>query len=340
MKPLVSILIPAFNDERWIARAIESALAQTWPRKEIIVVDDGSTDATPRVASRVGSTRVKVVTRPHLGAAAARNEAFRLSQGDYIQWLDADDLLAPDKIEQQLAALDARSGPSTLFSSAWGQFIYNPARARFRPTALWGDLSPFVWLLRKMESNLHMQTATWLVSRRLTDAAGPWDERLSTDDDGEYFCRVLMKSDAVRFVPQARVFYRMPDATRLSAIGLSSTKMDSQFRSTRLHIEYLRSFEDNETVRYACLMYLQRRLVDVSPDRRDIFEQAHQLALELGGRLQVPRVSWKYSIVEALLGRRAALRARIVVPQVRWSLARLGAMTVSHLTQWIRRPRT
>ena len=151
---------------------------------------------------------------------------------------------------------------------------------------------------------------------------------------------MVVTIDAVRFVPQARVFYRMPDATRLSAIGLSSTKMDSQFRSTRLHIEYLRSFEDNETVRYACLMYLQRRLVDVSPDRRDIFEQAHQLALELGGRLQVPRVSWKYSIVEALLGRRAALRARIVVPQVRWSLARLGAMTVSHLTQWIRRPRT
>jgi len=140
-------------------------------------------------------------------------------------------------------------------------------------------------------------------------------------------------------VPQAKVFYRMPDATGLSAIGLSSTKMASLFRSTRLHIADLRSFEDSETVRHACLLHLQRRVALVSPDRTDIFEQARQLALELGGHLQVPRAPGKYLVVEALLGRRATHRIRIVLPQVRWSLARLSARTVSHLTQWIRRPR-
>src|SRR6266481_5875279 len=105
MTRLVSILIPAYNAETWIGDTIQSALAQTWPRKEIIVVDDGSKDATAAVARQFASRGVVVVSKENQGAAATRNHAFQLSQGDYIQWLDADDLLAPDKIERQLAAL-------------------------------------------------------------------------------------------------------------------------------------------------------------------------------------------------------------------------------------------
>ena len=108
MKPLVSILIPAYNAERWIADAIRSALAQTWPNKEIIVVDDGSADQTLQVARGFASKSVLVTTQPNRGAAAARNHAFSLGQGDYIQWLDADDLLAPDKVSLQMEALEHR----------------------------------------------------------------------------------------------------------------------------------------------------------------------------------------------------------------------------------------
>src|SRR5438876_760555 len=106
MKPLVSILIPAYNAEEWIADTIRSAIGQTCPRKEIIVVDDGSSDRTAEVAQRFASKEVTVVSIQNQGAAAARNHALRLSQGDYIQWLDADDLLAPDKVERQLALLE------------------------------------------------------------------------------------------------------------------------------------------------------------------------------------------------------------------------------------------
>ncbi len=105
MQPLVSILIPAYNSQEWLADTLESAIAQTWPRKEIIVVDDGSRDHTAEVARRFTSKEVAVVTTKNQGAAAARNHAMRLSQGDYIQWLDADDLLAPEKVERQIAAL-------------------------------------------------------------------------------------------------------------------------------------------------------------------------------------------------------------------------------------------
>ena len=104
MKPLVSILIPAYNAERFLAETIRSALHQSWPHKEIIVVDDGSKDNTLALAQSFASTGVKVVAQPNQGAAAARNHLASLAQGDYLQWLDADDLLSADKIARQVAA--------------------------------------------------------------------------------------------------------------------------------------------------------------------------------------------------------------------------------------------
>ena len=120
-------------------------------------------------------------------AAAARNKAFSLSSGDYIQWLDADDLLAPDKVAAQMQALEECPNGRTVLSASWGYFFHRPSRASFTPTGLWCDLSPLEWLLRKMEHNIYMQTATWLVPRAVAEAAGPWDTRLLGDDDGEYF---------------------------------------------------------------------------------------------------------------------------------------------------------
>lgn len=282
MTPLVSILIPAYNAARWIGEAIESALAQTWPRTEIIVVDDGSTDDTLAVARRYASRQVAVISQPNAGAAAARNTAYARCQGDYIQWLDADDLLAPDKVERQMCVRD-RGTERTLLSCGWGYFMYRKHRAQFTPTALWCDLSPAEWLLRKMGQNLHMQTATWLVSRKLSDAAGPWDTRLATDDDGEYFCRVLLESDGVRFVPESKVFYRISGASRVSYIGTSGRKMESQLHSMQLHIKYLLSLEDSDRSRAACLAYLQTWLMHFYPERPDIVKEAGRIAADLGG---------------------------------------------------------
>src|SRR5216684_2101005 len=129
MKPLVSILIPAYNVEKWIADTILSALSQTWKRKEIIVLDDGSRDQTGAVARHFASQQVVVVSTENQGAAAARNHALQLSQGDYIQWLDADDLLAPDKIERQLAAISEADDRQILLSGPWGYFNYRTRNA-------------------------------------------------------------------------------------------------------------------------------------------------------------------------------------------------------------------
>src|SRR6266436_8160107 len=146
VQPLVSILIPAFNAESWIADTIKSALSQTWPRKEIIIVDDGSKDGTLSIAQRFVSGEVSVVSQPNGGGSAARNRAFALSKGDYIQWLDSDDLLAPDKIARQMEATGQGLSKRTVLSSEWGRFLYRYHRAEFVPTALWSDLSPLEWL--------------------------------------------------------------------------------------------------------------------------------------------------------------------------------------------------
>jgi glycosyltransferase involved in cell wall biosynthesis len=209
VKPLVSILIPAFNSQEWIADTLRLAIAQTWPLKEIIVVDDGSTDQTLAVARQFESDGVRVFAQKNQGAAAARNKAFSLSQGDYIQWLDADDLLAPDKIAKQLGALGESPNKQTLLSGSWGQFMHRYHRTKFIPSALWCDLSPAEWLVRKMSQNLYMQTASWLASCELSEAAGTWDTRPLGDDDGEYFCRVLLASDGVRFVPESKILSRI-----------------------------------------------------------------------------------------------------------------------------------
>jgi len=322
MKPLVSVLIPAFNSQKWLADTIKSALGQTWERKEIIIVDDGSSDQTLAVAKRFASKNVVVVRQDNQGAAAARNRALSLSQGEYIQWLDADDLLAADKIAWQMERVVAERSSRKLLSSAWGHFLYQISRAEFMPTLLWADLSPAEWLRRKMEHNLHMQTATWLVSRELTEAAGPWDTRLSTDDDGEYFCRILLKSDGVIFVPEAKVFYRMSGTSSLSNIGRSSRKMESQFLSMQLHIEYLRSLEQNERVRAACVRYLQNWMIHFYPERLDIVKKAEQMAAELGGQLTVPQLSWKYSWIRAAFGWGLAKRAQVLMPQIRLAFAK------------------
>jgi glycosyltransferase involved in cell wall biosynthesis len=317
-RPLVSILIPAHNAEQWIATAIRSALAQTWNPKEIIVVDDGSSDRTLEVARQYVSEILHVLTQPNQGASAARNYAFSACRGDYIQWLDADDILAPDKVARQMALVEEGLGNRTLLSSEWGKFMYRSSRAHFTPTALWEDLSPVDWLLRKLGRNLYMQTATWLVSRELTVAAGPWDTRLMGDDDGEYFCRILLASDGVRFVTGSRVYYRCFGYTGLSYLGASPAKLTAHWTSMQLHMKYLQSLERSDRVNAACLEYLRNSLIYFYPERQDILAMAESMAAEFGEQLGVPALSWKYSWIRKVIGWRLVKPYQRFMRRTRW----------------------
>jgi glycosyltransferase involved in cell wall biosynthesis len=322
MKPLVSILIPAYNAESCITDTLQSAVAQTWPRKEIIVVDDGSRDRTAELARRFASKGVTVVSTENQGLSAAVNHAFRLSQGDFIQELDADDLLAPDKIERQLSALREGDSRRIILSSPWAYFYYRTRRARFIQNSLCQDLSPVEWLLRKMGEHLHMQNATWLVSRELAEAAGPWDTRLQYDQDGEYFCRVLLASEGTRFVPGTGIYYRLSGRNRISYIGNSDLKKDSLLLSIKLHVKYLRSLEESERVREACLAYLQSWCPDFYPERPDILAELQALAAQVNGRVEAPSLRWKYAWMKPIFGWKAAKWAQGTLPEMKSSLIR------------------
>jgi glycosyltransferase involved in cell wall biosynthesis len=319
---LVSILIPAYNAEEWIPDTLRSALAQSYPHCEIIVVDDGSKDATLQVARQFESKGVRVVTQENRGAAATRNAAYKLCNGDYIQWLDADDLLSPNKIQKQMEKATQIGDKRTLLSCGWSSFLYRYYRAQFVATSLWSDLTTTEWLLRKMNENLHMQTATWLVSRELSEAAGPWNTALLGDDDGEYFCRVLLASNGVRFVPDARVYYRASGPASLSNVGTSNRKKDAQWHSMKLHMNYLRSLEDTPRTRQACVTYMQNWSILYYPERTDLIDEMQSIAKELGGSLEMPRLSWKYSWIGALLGQQMGRRAQIFLPNLKWSILR------------------
>ena len=173
-----------------------------------------------------------------------------------------------------------------------------------------------------MGQNCHMQTATWLVSRSLSHAAGPWDTELLGDDDGEYFCRIKQHCEGIRFIGAARVFYRMVSSNRLSYVGRSDRKKQAHLRSMRIHIECLLALEDSPRARAACLTYLQRYMHYFYPDHQDELDQLQQMAEKLGGRLEPPSVRSKYRWIQKLLGWHIANRAQETLPRVKWTVLR------------------
>src|SRR6478609_3988332 len=95
-KPLVSIIIPVYNAEKFIGETLKSVFSQTWVNKEIIVVNDGSTDATLSLLTQIDHPQLKIISQKNIGASKAKQCGFENANGDYIQYLDADDILSPD----------------------------------------------------------------------------------------------------------------------------------------------------------------------------------------------------------------------------------------------------
>lgn len=317
MNQLVSILIPAFNAQKWIRGCIESALSQTWIRKEIIVVDDGSTDSTLEIAKAYESPIVFVGAQENRGASAARNHALSLAQGDYIQWLDSDDILAPDKVAMQLRGALPGQSSQVLLSGAWGRFYNVPERVTFKPSLLWADMEPLEWLYRKIDQNLWMAIESWLVSRKLTETAGPWNESLSLDDDGEYFTRVVSCSSWICFTPEARCCCRRATFGISHGLSLNNSKLDSQYLSMLSSIRTLLMMEDSPRTRSACLKLLGRWAIYFYPERLDLFNEMQSMAIELGAELPRPRLRPKYRWLQKVFGWKVAKKAQHSFPALR-----------------------
>jgi glycosyltransferase involved in cell wall biosynthesis len=306
MTPLVSILIPCYNARPWLAETLESALAQTWPAKEIIVVDDGSRDGSADVARTFAGRGVQVAVQENRGASAARNRAYRLAQGDFIQHLDADDLLAPDKIARQMS-LAEKTGPEIALCGSWSRFTHTPADAKFIPQPLCVDAAPIDWMVAKFEQNAMMHPAAWLTPRALAERAGPWDESLTLDDDGEYFTRVVLAARAVRFCREAVSYYRSGVSGSLSGIK-SERAWANAYRLMELSEQWLRAAEDSPRTRHACATAYQRYIYDSYPLAAAYRPRAAAKVAVLGGTDLQPPGGPKYRWARRLFGWRLAKR--------------------------------
>jgi len=304
MNPLVSILIPSYNSEKWIKSTIESALAQTWKNKEVIVVDDGSTDNTYNIAKQYESKILRVITQKNSGACVARNKAYSVSQGDFIQWLDSDDLLDPHKIETQLSKSDYDPQSRVLHTSAWGYFYFRISKAKFIPNKLWQDFSPVEWFITRFNEGPFLSPISWLVSRKLTELAGPWDERLLLNQDGEYLCRLVASSEFVRFHRNAICYYRKGNLSSISE-NKSRRNIESLNLSNNLCVDHLLNLKNNDVTKNACINYLQRFNNKIYFKHFDIVKANQKRILELGGEITFPTETIKLSIFKFVLGTNA-----------------------------------
>ena len=232
--PLVSILIPCRNAASTICDALHSAIVQTWPRKEIIVVDDGSNDGSAALVEQFRGSNVVLLRGKGRGAAAARNEGLRAASGDFIQYLDADDILSPDKITLQMEGLQSAAG--ALVACGWQRFDRVPGDALKPVDGIFRDLSVQGYFELYLNDQGDVPHGCWLIPRDVAIAAGPWNETLSNNDDGEYSARLVAASTGVTFVGTGPLYFYRSSPGSLSALD-SSDKVRSAMRALDLIAE-------------------------------------------------------------------------------------------------------
>jgi glycosyltransferase involved in cell wall biosynthesis len=307
--PLVSVVVPCYNAAPWLEATIASVRAQTWRRYEIMLVDDGSKDGSGTLADRLAGPDLQVVHQANAGQCAALNHGVRLTQGDYIEYLDADDLLAPEKLAvqiQRLRNLDA----GWVASGAWARFSDDPATAVFAPEPVWRDLAPVDWLITSWQGGGMMHGAAWLIPRAVVAAAGPWNEELSLINDLDYFPRVLLQSRGVAFCPEARTYYRSGQPGNLS--GLNSRRgWVSAFTATALARAAILAVENSPRTREACADNLQRLVHAAYPFAPDLVADAEQDLAELGGSRIHPGGGRTFQVLCRLLGWKLARRLQV-----------------------------
>lgn len=211
MPKQVSVIIPCFNAEKWLAEAIDSCLQQTYSHLEIIVIDDGSTDNSLEIIKSYGD---KIIWRsyPNKGGNYARNRGFDLSQGEYIQYLDADDYILPEKIEQQVNCLEA-TGADVVYSDWRHQHHLSDGSIfldKIEISAAKKDI------LAALLANWWVALASLMYKRSAVQKSGGWDENLAAAQDRDFFLSVVMNGAKVAYQPGCYAIYRRHGSVTVS----------------------------------------------------------------------------------------------------------------------------
>jgi glycosyltransferase involved in cell wall biosynthesis len=208
--PLVSCIVPVFNGERYLREALDSIFAQTYRPLEVIVADDGSTDGTAMVIAAFGDC-VRSLRQCNQGPAAARNLGLRGATGEFVAFLDADDLWHPEKLERQMARFRAR--PELQYCLAHAQNFWVPEMkseaAKFREHRISRPLPGYV-------------TQTLVARRGLFDLVGLFDPALGYGDAAEWFLRADEMRVVMELLPDVLTYRRLHPGNRSRVLGTHS----------------------------------------------------------------------------------------------------------------------
>lgn len=260
--------MPLYNAEQYVAEAIESVIRQTYTNWELIIVNDGSTDQSLTIAKKFESEKVKIFNQENKGQCAANNFGYQQSSGQYIKFFDADDVLSENMLEAQLALLS--NSESALASAQWGRF-YDDDLTSYRPSPeeCWQDMKPIDWICSSWKNGEPMmQCALWLIPRKVLEKSGLWNEELSLINDFEFFTRVILAADEIKFSSAATLYYRSGVSNALSGRKTISA-VKSAILSVQLATQQLLEKEDSERTRRVaanCLMNLAYEYELVYPE--------------------------------------------------------------------------
>jgi len=199
----VSVIVPVFNGEKYIAEALESVLSQTYPDVECIVVDDGSTDRTADIVRGFGE-RVRYLYQENAERSAARNAGIALASGDFLSFLDADDLLAPCKLAEQIAFLEASPGYDAVYSRVtYFQDTGNRNFFTVRRITPSGDITLPLLLGNFITMN------SPLIRRAAVERVSGFDPSLTRYEDWDFLLRLALTGSRFGFLDSCHALCRM-----------------------------------------------------------------------------------------------------------------------------------
>ncbi|MEJ8768816.1 glycosyltransferase family 2 protein [Prevotella sp. HCN-7019] len=285
--PLVSILIPLYNANKWVSETLDSLKKQTYKNVEIIVVDDHSTDNSLAIAKEYESDRIHVFINPRKGGNAARNYAFEVCNGDYIKFMDADDYCTDDMIEKQMERILKDGDNDTLVFSPV-KMLYPDGRLFFPQRKIDKDYTPGIELLLDIWRGKGWNCPhCHLMHRDLFIKSGGWDENIIKNQDGEFFARVAAKASMALSVNNVFAIWRQTGTGVSSKMSLEAQK--SVLRTYDIISHLIISYKDNDDTRYNCARYIGFFVYTNYPQIKELMQMVYEILNYLHQPLILPQ---------------------------------------------------
>jgi glycosyltransferase involved in cell wall biosynthesis len=252
--PLVSIIIPVYNSENTIKETIESVLHQTYSNIEIILVNDGSTDNSENIILAFKDPRIIYKYQENQGSPIAKNFGLTIAKGKYIQFLDADDMLSKDKIENQVKLLNGVEDSICVCRtiSFYNEIYKNEELAEIDTEYLYYYAIPLQFLLNLIGTNGKpgmVQPNAYLTPMKVIHKAGFWSQSLnrSPDDDSEFFCRVILNCDKIIYDSKSINYYRK--SLNLLSSGKTLEHAKGALKTVELKAKYILTYSNTSKTR-------------------------------------------------------------------------------------------